>query len=82
LSFAKIRSPLLSPTLEMGCNVVELGYMRPRRGILKSDNILEKDSIIRGEMTGMAVWTHTGPNAANFAVIWTSVNPSTTDHSQ
>lgn len=28
----------------MGCKVVELGYMRPRRGILESDDILAKDS--------------------------------------
>jgi hypothetical protein len=27
----------------MGCNVVELSYTRPRRGILESDDILAKD---------------------------------------
>jgi len=29
----------------MGCNVAELGYMRPRRGIWESDDILAKDRI-------------------------------------
>ena len=43
LSFAKTRSPLVSTTWEMGCNVVEPGYKRPRRGILESDDILAKD---------------------------------------
>jgi hypothetical protein len=42
LSFAKTRSPFVSTTWEMGCNVVELGYIRPRRGILESDDILAK----------------------------------------
>src|SRR5262245_25145584 len=27
----------------MGCNLVELGYMRPSRGVLKSDDIFAKD---------------------------------------
>jgi hypothetical protein len=27
----------------MGCNVVGLGYMRPRQGILESDDTLAKD---------------------------------------
>jgi hypothetical protein len=44
LSFAKTGSSLVSTTWEMGCNVVELGYMRPRRGILESDDILAKDN--------------------------------------
>src|SRR5262245_54305080 len=43
-SFAKTRSPLVSPTCEMGCNVVEPSYMRPRRGIMESDDFLAKDS--------------------------------------
>src|SRR5262249_56641859 len=43
LSFAKTRSPLVSTAWEMGCNVVELGYMRPRRGILESGDILAKN---------------------------------------
>src|SRR6266545_188064 len=45
LSFAKTRSPLVSTTWEMGCNVAELGYMRPRRGILESDDTLAKDRV-------------------------------------
>ena len=44
MSFAKTRSPVVSTTWEMGGNVAELGYMRPRRGILKSDDILPKDT--------------------------------------
>src|SRR5215510_5556385 len=32
----------------MGCYVVELGYMRPRRGILESDDILAKDRLPSG----------------------------------
>jgi len=44
LSFAKTRSPLVSTTRERGCNVVELDYMRPRRVILESDDILAKDN--------------------------------------
>jgi hypothetical protein len=47
LSIAKTRSPLLSTTWEMGCNVVEQGYMRPRRGILESDDILSKGRAAR-----------------------------------
>src|SRR5215467_4484687 len=43
VSLAKTRSPLVSTTWEMVCNVVALGYMRPRRGILRSDDILAKD---------------------------------------
>src|SRR5262245_26644497 len=43
LSFAKTRSPLVSTTWEMECNVVEPGYMRPMRGILESDDFLAKD---------------------------------------
>jgi hypothetical protein len=34
---------LVSTTREMGCNVVEPGYIRPKRGILESDDILAKD---------------------------------------
>jgi hypothetical protein len=34
----------------MGCNVVELGYLRPRRGILESDGILAKDTEKNAEM--------------------------------
>jgi hypothetical protein len=33
LSFANTRSSLVSTTWERGCNVVELSYMRPGRGI-------------------------------------------------
>ena len=43
LSFAKTRSPVVSTTWKMRCNVAELGYMRPRRGILESDEILARD---------------------------------------
>jgi hypothetical protein len=32
----------------MGCNVVEPGYIRPKRGILESDDILAKDRQIAG----------------------------------
>ena len=32
----------------MGCNVVELGYIRPRRDILESDDILAKDRAFCG----------------------------------
>src|SRR5262249_39683206 len=42
LSFAKTHSPVVSTAWEMGGNVAELGYMRPRRGILESDDILPK----------------------------------------
>jgi hypothetical protein len=35
VSFARTRSHLVSTTLEMGCNVVEPSYLRPRRGILE-----------------------------------------------
>jgi hypothetical protein len=42
-SFAKTRSPLVLIIWEMGCNVVELDYMRSRRGILESDDILAKE---------------------------------------
>jgi len=43
LSFAKTRTLLVSTTWKIGCNIVELGYMRSRRGILKSIDILVKD---------------------------------------
>jgi hypothetical protein len=44
LSFAKTRSPLVLTTWKMECNVVEPGYLNPRRGILESDDILVKDN--------------------------------------
>ena len=50
LSFAKTRPPLVLTTWEMGCNVVELGYMRPRRGLLESDDILAKDTPVIMEL--------------------------------
>jgi DNA-binding LacI/PurR family transcriptional regulator len=43
LSSAKTLSPLISTTLENASNVVELGYKRPKRGILESNDILAKD---------------------------------------
>ena len=29
----------------MGCNLGELGYMKPRRGILEQDEVLAKDRV-------------------------------------
>jgi hypothetical protein len=43
LSLAKTRLPLVSTAWEMGCNVAEPGYRRPRRGILELDDILAKN---------------------------------------
>jgi hypothetical protein len=34
---------LVSTTWGMGCDVAELGFMRSKRCILESDNILAKD---------------------------------------
>jgi hypothetical protein len=31
----------------MECNVVELGYMKPRRGILEQDEVLAKDTLTK-----------------------------------
>jgi hypothetical protein len=45
LSLAKTRSPLVSTTWEMGCNVVELGYKRSRRRIMELDDVLAKDKL-------------------------------------
>jgi hypothetical protein len=30
----------------MECNVAELGYMKPRRGILEQDEVLAKDKYV------------------------------------
>jgi len=34
---------MVSMTWEMGCNVVEPGYVRPRQGVLETDDILAED---------------------------------------
>ncbi len=52
LSFAKTRSPLDSTAWKIGCNVVELGYMRTQRGILESEDILTKD-FLNKELTAV-----------------------------
>jgi hypothetical protein len=41
--FAKTSSPFVSIIWEKGCNVAELGYIRPGRGILESNDTLAKD---------------------------------------
>ena len=45
LSLAKTRSPLVSTTWEMGCNVVEPGYKRSRRRIMELDDVLARDRL-------------------------------------
>jgi hypothetical protein len=44
-SFAKTRSTLVSTIREMVCNIVEPGYMRPRRGIMSLSIVIHDRAI-------------------------------------
>src|SRR5262245_17621319 len=69
LSLAKTRSPLVSTTWKMGCNVVEIGYKISRRRILELDDILARDRLR---------WPHT--KSSSMAPVWPS--PPHASHSQ
>src|SRR6266508_6353279 len=58
----------------MGCNVVELGYMRPRRGILESDDILAKDRHRRAQPASVA------PRKPQLRATTTGVRPERRSH--